>query len=333
MKRVVLLILIIIGLSCAVSFPALCQEPGIAGTWTIPIKFQGKTVALYVRFDIDGRYWQWSPQGSAQGTYVTYGNELKMTINDGQVFNSHFYLASPNILVLQGRDGEFQYARVADAAIQPPENSDIGQNQVAQDNQQDIDLYGEKTGTGSSVAPQETPYEQGCKFFEQGDLDQALAAFNQAIAQDSDNAQALYKRGLIYKKLNQAEKSWDDLEKAYQLDPGNKDCYKAMMEVGWAAASEGLDKGWEMAKELQKKREKERLSKQLPYRLAGSAISILILSGFWFFFFRKRKSSGTPRTGSSKFFRVLGLIFGIALTLFVLVFVSGTIGPYFSSRF
>lgn len=339
MKRLALIVLTLIGLSCALPFPAMGQDSGIVGTWTIPMEFEGKTATLCIRFDVNGRYRQWSPgyEGVTQGTYHIYGNELKMVINDGREFHSHFFLPNPNVLTLQNSTGQFQYARVSDAASEPPNQNIAGQDsnfvndQQEQQQQQQTDIYDANTDADNSAPAQDTPYELGCKLFEQGDLNGALAAFSQVIGQDPTNAQAFYKRGLVYEKLNDLLKSYNDLEKARALDPDNDEYHKALDRLANTDAPKAMQDTWNAAVELKKRQYRESLFKQLPYRLAGSVFSVLILACYWFFFFRTRKPSATPRPGSAKFFRILVLIFGIVLTLFLFLFVWVTMAPYFAS--
>ena len=182
MRRLTLLVLTLIGLSCALPFPAIGQESGIVGTWTIPMEFKGKIVILYIRFDVDGRYWQWSPgyPGSTQGTYSTYENELKIVRTDGKEMHSHFYLTGPKILTLQGSTGRFQYDRVADALPEPTEKDIARQDSNLEPNQQQpqpTDTYGANTEAGNSDQMQDTPYELGCKLFAAGRLKRRACCF------------------------------------------------------------------------------------------------------------------------------------------------------------
>ena len=130
---------------------------------------------------------------------------------------------------------------------------------------------------------------------QQGDLNGALAAFSQAIGQDPTNAQAFYKRGLVYEKLKELLKSYGDFEKACSLDPDNKEYSTALSRVVYQDAPNAIDDTWDEAIKLKKRQQRESLSKQFPYRLAGSVFSVFILAGYWLFVFRTRKPSQTPR--------------------------------------
>lgn len=176
-----------------------------------------------------------------------------------------------------------------------------------------------------------TPYARGCRYFDRQEWAQALTAFDQAIQQDSNNAQAYYKRGLVHEKLNEKNKSYNDLNKACELDPSNDQYHKARDTVSYDAASEGLSDAWKMAEERDKRNAKERLSAQLPVRIVASAISALIVIGYWILFTRSRKEPNAPSTTGANIARLLALIFGVALSLFACFFVLANVGPYFVS--
>ena len=61
------------------------------------------------------------------------------------------------------------------------------------------------------------------------EFDFALSDFNSAIEIDSEFARAYYRRGLLYKRLEQLEKAENDFKKAIELCPKYDD---AMIELG-----------------------------------------------------------------------------------------------------
>jgi Tfp pilus assembly protein PilF len=78
-----------------------------------------------------------------------------------------------------------------------------------------------------------------------GKTDDALAAFDQALASDPYNIQALYGRGLIYQGRGQHQQAVDDFTAASGLSP-----QKAEPLIGRATSYLALDKAKEAAADL-----------------------------------------------------------------------------------
>ena len=62
----------------------------------------------------------------------------------------------------------------------------------------------------------------GVKHFEAGRVEEAIAAYSEAIRLDPDSAQALYNRGQAYFTIGEPEKSVPDFTRAIEVDPADR---------------------------------------------------------------------------------------------------------------
>ena len=61
--------------------------------------------------------------------------------------------------------------------------------------------------------------EQGCRFFESGDCENAIECFDHAIGLDSQFTDAYLNRGLAFRYLEHDERAIEDFEKVIELNP------------------------------------------------------------------------------------------------------------------
>ena len=62
----------------------------------------------------------------------------------------------------------------------------------------------------------------GVRHFEAGRVEEAIAAYSEAIRLDPDSAQALYNRGQAYFTIGQPEKAVSDFSRAIEVDPADR---------------------------------------------------------------------------------------------------------------
>ena len=78
--------------------------------------------------------------------------------------------------------------------------------------------------------------QRGYEFYTQGQLDQALAEYDAALAVDPNNAETLYYRGVALIKKGAHEDALAALEHSIQLDPTRLEAY---LNVDWILAKRG----------------------------------------------------------------------------------------------
>ncbi|MBD2480980.1 tetratricopeptide repeat protein [Planktothrix sp. FACHB-1365] len=76
-----------------------------------------------------------------------------------------------------------------------------------------------------SLSVQDACYQRGLNRSKNGDCDQAIADFNQAIELNSQWADAYYNRGLTYMKLEQTQKAINDYTEALKIKPNWDSAY------------------------------------------------------------------------------------------------------------
>ena len=74
----------------------------------------------------------------------------------------------------------------------------------------------------------------GVKHFEAGRVEEAIAAYSEAIRLDPDSAQTLYNRGQAYFTIGRPEKAVPDFTRAIEVDPNDR--HVALAYAGRAMA-------------------------------------------------------------------------------------------------
>jgi len=108
--------------------------------------------------------------------------------------------------------------------------------QFAEEQEQDeiADLLRQRGGKNFQAARDHL--ERGYEFYTQGQLDQALAEYDAALAVDPSSAETLYYRGVALIKKGAYEEALAALEHSIQLEPTRLDAY---VNVGWILAKRG----------------------------------------------------------------------------------------------
>ena len=68
-------------------------------------------------------------------------------------------------------------------------------------------------------------YNRGNAYLSEGDLDRAIADYDQAIALDPEDAKAYFHRGLAYARKGDLDRAIADYDQAIVLDPQYADAY------------------------------------------------------------------------------------------------------------
>jgi tetratricopeptide (TPR) repeat protein len=91
-----------------------------------------------------------------------------------------------------------------------------------------VSLFGLVVALETCLGPESAPktYEKGIRHLDRGDVDAALAAFDQALVIDPRFAQAYCARGSAYEKKGEDEKAIDDFTHAIRLKPNYEVAYR-----------------------------------------------------------------------------------------------------------
>ena len=76
-----------------------------------------------------------------------------------------------------------------------------------------------------SLSPAETAFNRGRDYSEQGDHENAIEAYDEAIRLNPQSAKAYNNRGIAYGELSQYERAIEDFDEAIRLNPQEPGAY------------------------------------------------------------------------------------------------------------
>ncbi len=103
-----------------------------------------------------------------------------------------------------------------------------------QEQEEIADLLRQRGGKNLQAAREHL--DRGNEFYTQGQLDQALAEYDAALAVDPNNAETLYYRGIALVKKGAYDDALAALERSIQLDPTRLEAY---LDVNWILVKRG----------------------------------------------------------------------------------------------